>query len=83
MIGVIAQGLAQLLDGEVQGVLEIHEGIFTPQLLLQFLTRDQFAGTLEQKGEDLEGLRLQADAAARFAQLACAQVEFEGANTEH
>src|ERR1700730_2041249 len=59
--GRIAQDLAQFINGGVQAVVEIHEGIGGPELLAQLFARDDISGALKQQGEYLERLLLQAE----------------------
>ena len=75
--GGISEGLADLVDGGVEAMVEVDEGVGGPEFLLQFFAGDDFSGALEQQGEHLEGLTLQAKLDSALAQFACAEVEFE------
>ena len=77
IVGRIAQRLAQFRHGGIHAVVEVHEGILRPQLLLQFLARHDLARMLQQHLEHLKGLLLQPDLEAALAQFACAQVNFK------
>jgi hypothetical protein len=58
-------------------MIEVHECVLRPQLLAQLFTGDDVAGTREQSEENLEGLLLQLDLDAVFAQFACPWVHLE------
>jgi hypothetical protein len=57
----ISQGLAQFLDGMVQAVVELDEGVGGPEPGSQVFSRDNFARTLDQCAEYFEGLRRKRD----------------------
>ncbi len=76
IIGGIVQRLADFVDGLVEPVLEIHKRVRGPQRLLQFLARHDLARTLEQHGQNFEGLFLELDLCAVFAQLSRAKIDF-------
>ena len=59
-------------------MLEIHKGVGGPELLVQFLARDDLAGMREQHRQDLKGLFLDFDLQAVLAQLGGAKVNLEG-----
>ena len=73
----IAKGLAQLVYGGVQAVVEIDEGVGGPELLLQLLAGDHVAGALQQQRQHLEGLPLQAQLDSALAQFACAEIKLK------
>ena len=58
-------------------MVEIHEGVGGPKFLAQFLARDHIAGALQQQGQHLERLLLQAKLRAVLAQFARGEVELE------
>src|ERR1700694_3879250 len=66
----IAQQLADFLDCRVQTIVEIHESIGRPQRLLQFVPRNDLAGTLKQHTKYLERLVLEPDSDAVLPDLA-------------
>ncbi|MGC1904754.1 MAG: hypothetical protein WA715_13115 [Candidatus Acidiferrum sp.] len=68
----VAQGIAQFVNGRVQAVVEVYEGILLPDLGAQFLASDYIIGPLQQDAEDLKRLFLKLDAFPLLAQLACA-----------
>jgi len=57
-LGGVAKSLTDLVDRFVEPVVEIHERVCGPELLLQFLATNDLAGALEQHRQDLEGLLL-------------------------
>ena len=64
-------------------MIEIDERIRRPESLLELLTRDDFAGSFQQRKKNLEGLFLKPDARSVAAQLAGAQVHFKGSEADH
>src|SRR3954465_7582504 len=76
----VAQGVAQLIDGGVEAVIEVHESVGGPEALAQILPGDHFASPFKQRDEDLERLLLQTDFAALAEEFAGANVGF--VNTE-
>ena len=64
-------------------MVEIDEGVGRPELLLQLLPGDHIAGTLQQHGQNLEGLLLEFDPQPVPAQLAGVQVGLKGAEADH
>src|SRR5580700_5595809 len=76
-IGGVAERLAQLIDRSTQGMIEIHYDFGTPDTLPQFLARHQFAGTLDEGGQNFEWLPLQVHAYTVLTQLSGAQVGFK------
>ena len=57
-LGGVAKSLTDLVDRFVEPVVEIHERVCGPELLLQFLATNDLAGALKQHRQDLEGLLL-------------------------
>jgi len=78
----IAQGFAELIDYSVKAVIEIYKGIFGPQLLTQFLARDDFARPPQQREQHLEWLLLNAKTDSRFAQFPGARVGLVNSKAE-
>src|SRR5215472_6216177 len=79
----VSQGVSQSLHGTVQAVVKIHEGVGRPQSLLDLLARYQLTGTLQQHGQDCEGLIGKAHAHALAAKLTRAQIYLEFAKPHH
>ena len=82
MLGVVAERGAQALDRRVQPVLEVDERAVRPQPLPELVAGQHLAGPLEQHGQQLERLVLQAEAHAVLAQLARAEIELESSESE-
>src|SRR5208282_2977270 len=74
IVCLVAQGLAQFLDGRVQAVIEVHESVFGPKPLAKLLSRDHLPGLLQQHRQYLEGLLLKLDPVALLGQLPRTQV---------
>ena len=74
----IAECLAQPVDGIIQPVVEVSEGVGRPQFLSQLLSRHHLTGTLQQTNENLERLILKLDLAAVLAELTRPQISFKG-----
>ena len=77
----ISQGFAHLVNGSVEAVVEVDEGVGGPELLLQLFARDDVSGMIEEQSEHLEGLALQAQLDATLAQFSRAEVELEDSET--
>jgi hypothetical protein len=58
-------------------VIEVHESVAAPQCLAQLIACHHVAWALEQHSQDLEGLNLQANPHAVFAQLTSAQIHLK------
>ena len=73
----ITQRLADLVDGFVEPVVEVDEGIRRPKRLLEFLSCDHVAHVLEQHRQDLKRLLLELDLQALLAKLARSKIDLE------
>ncbi|MCU1311515.1 MAG: hypothetical protein JWO20_2640 [Candidatus Angelobacter sp.] len=78
----VAEDFADLVDGGIERVVEVNEGVGGPECGAQFFAANQFSGALQEEGEDLKRLFLQSQFHAAFAQLELAQVGFEWAEAE-
>jgi hypothetical protein len=58
----------------VEAVVEVYKGVSRPELIAQFLSRDQVAVGLQQDGQHLQRLALEAKLYAAFAQFAGAHI---------
>lgn len=76
-LGRIPQRFPNARDWVVEAVVEIDEGVSRPQLIAQFLSRDQVAGGLQQNGQPLQRLTLEAKLYDAFAQVAGAPIQLE------
>jgi hypothetical protein len=70
VLGRVHQSRPDLTDGLIEAVLKVHEGLSRPELLAQFLPRDDFPRSLHQQSQHLEGLFLQFELRPALAQLA-------------
>src|SRR5215469_14084965 len=66
ILGIVAQGLAKLLDCTVQAEIEINKSVLRPQALLQFFAGDDLPRSLQQHGKDLQRLILELDLETRL-----------------
>jgi hypothetical protein len=82
VVGGVAEGFADFVDGGAEGVVEVDGGVFAPEAELEVFAGDNFAGLLQKSREDFEGLALDLDAPARFPQFFCLQVGFEEAEAD-
>jgi hypothetical protein len=69
-LGRVPQCLAELLDGVVQAVVELDEGVRGPQAGPQVLPSDDFSGTLDQGAEHFEGFGWERNFLAVFVEFA-------------
>ena len=81
-IGRIPERIAQPAHRGIQPVFEIDECLRRPQSLPQLLPGDEFAGTIQQRLENLKRLLGQIDADAGLPQFARANVQLECAKTD-
>jgi len=77
LLRVVRERRANLVDREIDAVFEIDEGGIGPQMEANLFARDHPAGALGEKLEQAEGLRLQPDEGAIFAQLAGRRIELK------
>jgi hypothetical protein len=66
----------------VQALLEVDKGLRRPEPFLQLLARDQLPRTLEEHGEDVQRLVLEAEPNARLAQLPRPLIQLEDAEPD-
>src|SRR5271155_4263827 len=81
-LGRISERVTDFVYCLIQPVIEIHESVCGPELFLQLLARYHLAGTLQEHREELEGLFLQPDAQAMFAQFPSAKIHLENSKPE-
>src|SRR5262245_22717104 len=72
---IILQSFANLLDGRIDGMLELDESVFSPQRLLNISARDQFAGAARQQSQQLCRLVLQSNPLIVFSEFAGPDVQ--------
>jgi len=68
-----------LADGEVDGLVEVGDGVCAPDVGADVFAGDELAGGVSEEAEDFRGLRLQAEAAAVAGDFAGEWIEHEGA----
>ena len=74
---VVAKRVPDLLDGEVETVLKIYNGLVAPDLVPDFFPRYQLGRVTNEQGEDFERLRRQMKKDTGPPQLRCLEVQFE------
>src|SRR5260370_12417536 len=67
IFGCVPQRLAQSLNGGIQSMLEVYEGAFWPEFLMELFACDHLARLFQQHDQDLKGLVLQLDLQAVLA----------------
>jgi len=77
ILGVVAQGFAQLVYRDAQTVIEINGRIGVPKPLLEGFAGQNLAGLLKQGCKQLERLPLKPDSHTGPAQLSALQIGFE------
>jgi hypothetical protein len=75
VLGRVAEGFADLIDGGAEGVVEVDDGVFAPETGLEFFAGYYLAGLLKESSEDLEGLALELDAESGFPELSGLQID--------
>src|SRR5215469_6820178 len=73
----ILERLAQPGYGAIEAVIEVDEGVCGPKLLAQFLACNNFARTVQEHGQDPEGLFLELDLLAALAQFRKLEINLE------
>jgi hypothetical protein len=73
----VPKGVTKLVDGYIQAVVKIDIGVVAPQSPPKFFPADHFTRMLEENGQDLEGLLLQAYSHSLFVKLTGNRVELE------
>jgi hypothetical protein len=82
MLGGVIEGLTDLLDGFVEPLVKVHEGVVRPEAAAQFLAGDELAGTFQEGGEHLEGLFLEVNLTALLADFSRLKVSLESSETD-
>jgi hypothetical protein len=83
IFGGITKGVAQALDGGVQAVVEIHKCVSRPEPAVQLFPGNDFTGTFEEHGQDLEGLLLESHLNTIPAELTGTEIHFEDAEADN
>jgi hypothetical protein len=81
-ISIITERIAQPVDGLVQSPFEIGYGVSRPQPLLEFFAAHDFPRPPRKGNQDLEGLFLQLDPYAVFAQFARRKIDLKQPETK-
>jgi hypothetical protein len=81
-LGRVSQGLPKPLDGIVNSVVEIHEGIVRPESLAELFSGDQLAWLFQKDLQDSEGLFGQPDPRSVVKQFSSGLVYLERAESD-
>ena len=79
----IEQFISKLANRRVQAIVNVDERAIRPQRVSQFITADQFSGTIQEQGEDLKGLDLKSDLFSVLEDLTSPQVDREIPEARH
>ena len=74
----VTQCVPDLRDDDIEGGLELDEGVGRPERPTKLITCDELAGPRHEEPQDARGLILQGHAPAVASQLACRGIELEG-----
>jgi hypothetical protein len=77
----IAQRIPETPDGAVEALVELDKSVGWPDAVLEFIAGDDPTRLFEQNAEDLEGLVLESDTRAVFAELTRLPIQLKGAET--
>src|SRR5882762_5083119 len=78
-----AQRIAQPLDGGIEAMIEVDEGVRRPEFAAQFLSGNQFSRSFKQRSQNLQGLFLQLHLLPALAQFPSVKVDLECAETDN
>jgi len=78
----VPKGVPQSLDGGVDAVVELYDGVVRPEPLLQLFARYHVAWTLYQHLKNAKRLFLKADSAPVPVQFTRLEIQFEGPQTD-
>ncbi len=76
-----AQRVAQPLDGSIQAMIEIDEGVRRPELAAQFLSGDKFSRAFKQRRQHLKRLFLELYLLSPLAEFPGVEIHLERAET--
>jgi hypothetical protein len=82
-VGVVVERLAQFFDGGVETVLEIDESVLRPEAVAKFFASDDYAGTLDQNGQDFDGLAVQVELVPEFEEFTGLGIELESSEADY
>jgi hypothetical protein len=77
-VGRVAERLPDLSNAEIEALLEIHERVAAPHVLMDGGARHDLSGMPGQQFQDFERLRRQLDELALVPELAGRGIELEG-----
>jgi len=77
-VGVVVECLTQLLNGGVEAVLEINEGVLRPEAFAEVVAGDDFAGAFQQDGQNFDRLAVEVELVAELEEFAGLGIELKG-----
>jgi hypothetical protein len=83
MLRGVTQYLPKLSNRGVQAIVKVDERVVRPQLVTQFITADQFSGTLQEQAENLTGLDLKSYLLSVLEELTGPQIDHEVLEARH
>ena len=78
-----AQRIAQPLDGGIQAVIEVNEGVRRPESAAQFLSGNHFPRSFKQRCQYLKGLFLELYLLSPLAQFPGLEIHLERTETDN
>ena len=78
-----AQRIAQPLDGGIQTVIEVDEGVRRPELAAQFLSGNHFSRPFKQRRQHLQRLFLELYLLSPLAQFPGVEIDLERTETNN
>ena len=78
---IVSESRTDLRDAEVQAAIKVHEGVASPDCLVQLVARNNLISALDKAGEYLRGVRLQTNYRALAPEFPCGKIEFEHVKT--
>jgi hypothetical protein len=78
-----AQGVAQPLDGSIQALIEVDEGVGWPEFAAQFLSGDHLARPFKQGRQDLKRLFLELYLVPPVAKFPSVEIDLERTETNN
>ena len=83
IVSRIAERVADFVDGLVEAMVEVNEGVLGPEVLLKLLAGNDLSRLFQEHGENLEGLLLQLDPDPLPAKFSGPEIDFEDSEMDH
>jgi hypothetical protein len=78
-----AQRIAQPLDGGIEAMIEVDEGVRRPEFAAQFLSGNQFSRPFKQRRQHLQRLFLELYLLSPLAQFPSVEIDLERTETDN